>query len=214
KAALAREGVVTEVSPLAPLALTVTSGNPVHSPLLSEGRFSIQDVGSQILPLLMPAGGLLVDLAAAPGGKAISALAHGRARHALALDRSGSRRSGVVENARRLGWPAIRPVAASLEEPPLSERRFDRVLLDAPCSGTGTFRKNPEIRYRVSAAAIERLAASQEAWLSAAATLVSPGGLLLYSTCSLEEEENERVVGRVLERDPNLAAESIQPPEA
>ncbi len=214
RAALSREGTVTEPSPLSPLALTVTSGNPVRSSLLAEGHFSIQDVGSQILPLLLPAGEFLVDLASAPGGKAIAALAHGTARKVLALDRSRNRLSRVVENARRLRWPMIRPVAASLDAPPLAERRFDRVLLDAPCSGTGTFRKNPEIRYRVSAAAIERLAASQELWLAAAATLVAPGGFLLYSTCSLEEEENERVVERVLARTPDLVAEPIHSPEA
>jgi 16S rRNA (cytosine967-C5)-methyltransferase len=214
RAALSREGTVAEPSPLSPLALTVTSGNPVRSSLLAEGHFSIQDVGSQILPLLLPAGGFLVDLASAPGGKAISALAHGTAREALALDRSRNRLSRVVENARRLQWPTIRPVAASLDAPPLAERRFDRVLLDAPCSGTGTLRKNPEIRYRVSASAIERLAASQELWLAAAAALVAPGGFLLYSTCSLEEEENERVVERVLARTSDLAAEPIQAPDA
>jgi 16S rRNA (cytosine967-C5)-methyltransferase len=213
RSALAREEIVSEASPLSPLALTVTSGNPLRSPLLAQGHFSIQDVGSQILPLLLPAGGLLVDLAAAPGGKAISALAHGRTREVLALDRSRNRLHRVVENARRLAWPVIRPVAASLEALPLSERRFERVLLDAPCSGTGTLRKNPEIRYRVSAAAIERLAASQETWLAAAAMLVAPGGYLLYSTCSLEEEENERVVERVLASDPDLTAEAIEAPE-
>ena len=81
---------------------------------------------------------------------------------------------------------------------------MDRVLFDAPCSGTGTLRKNPEIRYRVTPEAIERLSRAQENGLSAAAGLLAPGGYLLYSTCSLEEEENERVVERVLARRPEI----------
>ncbi|MFY9550203.1 MAG: transcription antitermination factor NusB, partial [Thermoanaerobaculia bacterium] len=214
RAALTQEGIETEVSPLAPLALTVLSGDSLRSPLFAQGHFSIQDVGSQILPLLLPAGGLLADLAAAPGGKSIAALAYGRAREALALDRSLARLSRVVENARRLGLPTIRPAAGDLAALPLPEARFDRVLLDAPCSGTGTLRKNPEIRYRVSAAAVGRLASSQEEWLTAAARGLSAGGFLLYSTCSLEEEENERVVERVLARTPDLEAAAIEPPAA
>jgi 16S rRNA (cytosine967-C5)-methyltransferase len=214
RTALLREGIETEASPLAPLGLTVLSGNPLRSALFTRGHFSIQDVGSQVLPLLLPAGGLLVDLAAAPGGKTISALAHGRAREAVALDRSRVRLSRVVENARRLGFPRIWPAAGDLAAPPLPLGRFDRVLLDAPCSGTGTLRKNPEIRYRVSAAGIERLAISQENWLGSAATLLSPGGFLLYATCSLEEEENERVVERVLTSHPGLHRAAIEPPEA
>ena len=77
-AALAEEGIATEASAIAPLALTVLSGNPLRSRLLAEGHFSVQDIGSQLLPLLLPEGELLVDLAAAPGGKSLSALAHGR----------------------------------------------------------------------------------------------------------------------------------------
>ncbi|HVQ53973.1 MAG TPA: transcription antitermination factor NusB, partial [Thermoanaerobaculia bacterium] len=204
RSALASEGVETELSPLAPLALTVLRGNPLRSPLLAAGHFSVQDVGAQLLPLLMPEGDLLVDLAAAPGGKSLSAVAHGRARWTAAVDRSRRRLARVTENVLRLGIPEVRAVAGDFGALPLPDGRCARILLDAPCSGTGTLRKNPEIRYRVTAEAIDRLAGAQTGALSAAARLLAPGGYLLYSTCSLEEEENERVVARVLAGEPDL----------
>jgi 16S rRNA (cytosine967-C5)-methyltransferase len=203
---LAAEGVGTEPVDGAPLALSVRSGNPLRSRLHAEGFFSIQDVGSQILPLLLPPGSVLVDLAAAPGGKSLSSLAHGRSKWTASVDRSLPRLRLLAQNARRLGYPEARPVAAEIGAPPLSEGRFDRVLLDAPCSGTGTLRKNPEIRYRVTPEAIERLAGAQEAALRSAMRLLAPGGYLLYSTCSLEEEENERIVERVCGGDGSSAA--------
>jgi 16S rRNA (cytosine967-C5)-methyltransferase len=212
-AALATEGVQTERSALTPLGLTVLSGHPLRSATFAAGQFSVQDLGAQVLPLLLPPGERLVDLAAAPGGKSLSALAHGRARRTFAVDASPSRLRRVAENVRRLDADAL-PAAADLAALALPEKRFDRVLLDAPCSGTGTLRKNPEIRYRVTTAAIERLAAKQEAWLAAAAALLAPGGWLLYSTCSLEAEENERVVERVCAAIPGLAPAPIEAPAA
>jgi 16S rRNA (cytosine967-C5)-methyltransferase len=200
RARLREDGVLTEPSALVPLALTVTSGNPLRSPLHAEGAFSIQDVGSQLLPLLLPAGSLLIDLAAAPGGKSLSAVAHGKAMRTAAVDRSLPRLRLLAENTRRLGYREIHPVAGDLAALPLRDGGFDRALLDAPCSGTGTLRKNPEIRYRLTAEAIERLSRDQEAVVERAAGLLSPGGYLLYSTCSLEWEENERVVERVMAR--------------
>ncbi len=212
RAALAAEGIATETSRFAPLCLTVLSGNPLRSPAFAQGHFSVQDAGSQVLPLLLPEGDLLVDLAAAPGGKSLSAIAHGRARRSAAIDVSRSRLGRVAENSIRLGVPEVRPVAADIGALPLPAGRFERVLLDAPCSGTGTLRKSPEIRYRVTPAAIERLARSQAEALTSAAALLAAGGYLLYSTCSLEEEENEAVVARVLETDPDLERASISPP--
>jgi 16S rRNA (cytosine967-C5)-methyltransferase len=211
-AELAREGIETRPSAGAPLALIVRSGNPFRTRAFAGGAFSVQDVGSQILPLLLPEGSLLVDLAAAPGGKSISAILHGRARRAVAIDRSPARLGLVAENARRLGVPEIHPVAGDVVLPPLPPGRFDRVLLDAPCSGTGTLRKNPEIRYRVTPDAIARLARAQEDAVAAAASLLVPGGFLLYSTCSLEAEENERVVERALDRVPELERAPIAAP--
>jgi 16S rRNA (cytosine967-C5)-methyltransferase len=213
-AALAVEGVVTEPALLSPLGLTVRSGNPLRSPLLTAGHFSVQDVGGQALALLLPAGDLLIDLAAAPGGKSFAAVSLGRARRVVALDRSASRLRRLAEARRRLGIGEVFPVAGDILRAPLPEDRFDRVLFDAPCSGTGTLRKNPEIRLRLAEEAIERLSRRQEEGLAAAAALLAPGGFLLYSTCSLEEEENERVVARVIARFPELTLAPIEAPAA
>jgi 16S rRNA (cytosine967-C5)-methyltransferase len=212
-AALAAEGIETEPSPMTPLGLTVRSGNAVASPLFRSGQFSIQDAAGQALPLLLPAGETLVDLAAAPGGKSFAAVSLGRARRTIALDRSPTRLERLLENRKRLGLLEVLPAAGDVLAPPLASRASARVLFDAPCSGTGTLRKNPEIRYRVTPEAIERLAAAQERGLASAASLLAPGGFLLYSTCSLEEEENERVVARVLARDPELEPAPIEAPE-
>ncbi|HSP94464.1 MAG TPA: transcription antitermination factor NusB [Thermoanaerobaculia bacterium] len=211
--ALRAEHVIAEVSPLSPLALTVVSGNPFRTSLHAAGHFMVGDVASQALPLLLPPGDTLVDLAAAPGGKSFSAILHGRFRRAFALDRSVARLSLVLENRARLGLSTVLPAAGDFRMPPLRAGCFERVLLDAPCSGTGTLRKNPEIRYRVTPEAIERLALAQEEGLLAAAALLAPGGRLLFSTCSLEEEENERVVERVLAHDSGLEPASLDAEE-
>ncbi|HEX9304170.1 MAG TPA: 16S rRNA (cytosine(967)-C(5))-methyltransferase RsmB [Thermoanaerobaculia bacterium] len=211
--ALAQEGVATELSGISPLGLSVVSGNPLGSSFLSDGLFTVQDVGAQALALLLPPGDVLVDLAAAPGGKSFAALAFGRARRTISIDRSVAGLARFAGNARRLGMPEARAVAADFLAPPLPAGRFDRVLLDAPCSGTGTLRKNPEIRYRIRPAGIEKLSRLQVRALSCAADLLAPGGYLLYATCSLEEEENERVVEDVLAERPELSPMPIEPPE-
>ncbi len=212
--ALRGEGIQTEPSSLSPLGLTVVAGNPLRSRLFSAGLFTVQDVVSQALPLLLPPGDTLVDLAAAPGGKSFAALLFGRARRSIALDRSLPRLAMLEENRARLGLKEALPVAADVGAPPLSPRLFDRVLYDAPCSGTGTLRKSPEIRYRITSDSIDRLASAQAAGLASAAGLLSAGGYLLYATCSLEAEENESVVARVLSEDPRLELAPLEPPEA
>ncbi|HYK43250.1 MAG TPA: transcription antitermination factor NusB, partial [Thermoanaerobaculia bacterium] len=211
-AALAAEGIETEASELTPLGITVRSGNALASPLFRKGHFSIQDAAGQALPLLLPAGETLVDLAAAPGGKSFAAVSLGRARRSIALDRSPARLERLLETRKRLGLFEVLPAAGDVLAPPLTPRTCARVLFDAPCSGTGTLRKNPEVRYRVTPEAIERLSAAQENGLASAGELLAPGGFLLYSTCSLEAEENERVVSRVLARDPGLEVAPIEAP--
>jgi 16S rRNA (cytosine967-C5)-methyltransferase len=143
----------------------------------------------------VPAGAEVIDLCAAPGGKALG-LAE-RAGRVAAADLSARRLRRVMENAVRVGWGArVGGVVADGRHPPF--RAVDAVLLDAPCTGTGTFRRHPDGRWRVTPEDIDALTRLQDELLDAAAALVRPGGVLVYSTCSLEPEENELRIERFL----------------
>lgn len=143
----------------------------------------------------VPPGTKVADLCAAPGGKAL-ALSRG-AVYTVAADRSERRMQLVQENLARVGG-AVGLVVADVLKPPISSA--DVVLLDVPCTGTGTLRRHPDGRWRLSQDQIGGLAAIQRDILDAAAVLVPPGGLLIYSTCTLEPEENEIQVKAFLDR--------------
>jgi 16S rRNA (cytosine967-C5)-methyltransferase len=149
----------------------------------------------------VPEGATVIDLAAAPGGKALGMAE--RAAHVAAADLSPRRIGRVAENAARIGWGGrIGPVVADGRHPPF--RAADAVLLDAPCTGTGTFRRHPDGRWRVTPDDLAALARLQRELLDAAAALVRPGGVLVYSTCSLEREENEERVEAFLADHPEF----------
>jgi 16S rRNA (cytosine967-C5)-methyltransferase len=150
----------------------------------------------------VPAGTMVADFCAAPGGK-ILALA-GRSSKILATDRSESRIRMVRDNARRTGRPIALAVADALHPAVV---RADVVLLDVPCSGTGTLSRHPDARWRLRPEAIDEMADLQARMLEAAAEVVAPGGLLVYSTCTLEHEENEDRVEAFLEARPDFAVE-------
>ena len=214
RAALKKEGVETEPLAAAPTGLSVTSGNPIRTRAFDDGFFYIADAGSQVLPLLLPPGRLLADLAAAPGGKTASAIFSGRFGKVFAFDRSLARLGDLLANRRRLRLDSAEPAAADLAALPFSSKGFERVLLDAPCSGTGTLRKIPEIRHRLAPDTLPRLAETQARLLGAAAGVVAPGGYLLYSTCSIEAEENEDVAAGFLSSHPAFDFAPIEaPPE-
>jgi len=210
--ALAAGGVRAERSPWAVLALTVVEGNAAAHRLVSSGALAVVDVAAQALVSLLPPADVAADLTAAPGGKARTLLATGRARRVLALERTPSRAARLAANlaaAGRRGEALV--VRADAGEPPLPRGRLSSVLLDAPCSGTGTLRKNPEIRLRLRPGDLERYAHAQRRLLDAALSLLAPGGILLYVTCSLEREENEDVVDAALSVRP--AFRRVRPPE-
>ncbi|CAN5296001.1 RsmB/NOP family class I SAM-dependent RNA methyltransferase [soil metagenome] len=146
-------------------------------------------------------GERVVDLCAAPGGKALAMAAAGGS--VVAADLSASRLGRVVENVARVGWSGrVFPLAADALSPPF--RAVDLVLLDAPCTGTGTLRRHPDGRWRLQPADVEALAELQRSLLDAAAPIVRPGGRLVYATCSLEPEENEVQVARFLADHPEF----------
>lgn len=149
----------------------------------------------------VPEAARVVDLCAAPGGKTLGMSE--RARFVVAADRSSSRIGLVVENVRRLGREErIAPVVADGRAAPFRAGSADVLLLDAPCTGTGTFRRHPDGRWRIRPEHLESLGQLQQELVSAAAHLVAPGGVLVYATCSLEPEENELQIEWFLERHP------------
>ncbi len=158
-------------------------------------------------------GSRIADLCAAPGGKA--ALLAGRGHEVWALEASRVRMAKLVANRDRLALARLHPALADSKRPPL--KSADLVLIDAPCSGTGTLARNPDLRWRLRAADLRALVEVQRRLLESGAELVAVGGHLVYATCSLEPEENEGQVmeflGRRRDFAPDPPAESVVPAE-
>jgi 16S rRNA (cytosine967-C5)-methyltransferase len=170
-----------------------------------QGLFFVQDPGATLVTryAAFPAGSTVADLCAAPGGKSLE-LAR-EAAFVVAADRSPQRLARVRANLARLDARNIDLVAADAREPALAP--VDGVLLDVPCTGTGTFRRHPDARWRLRISDLAVMAAIQRAILEAGASLVKEGGLLVYSTCSLEPEENDEAVDAFLAAHPDWVLE-------
>ncbi len=177
---------------------------PAQLPGFEEGGFIVQDPAHALACRFaaIPPGTVVYDACAAPGGKAV-ALERGGA-HVLAGDARRQRVGRLLETARRAGV-AIRVAVADLLAAPFRPAALAAVLVDAPCSATGTMARHPDARWRVTPRTIARAAERQRALLAAAAALVHPGGLLVYATCSLEPEENNDIVTEFLARHPQFA---------
>ncbi len=183
--------------------------------LAASGQVYLQDEASQLVAEVLGGGPgeRILDLCAAPGSKTthIADLA-GDSAFIVAADLHNHRLQTVVSGARLQGFGSIHCVVLDgLRRLPFAAESFERVLVDAPCSGTGTLRRNPEIRWRISPADIEDLARRQQELLSNAARTVKPGGRLVYSTCSVEPEENEAVVKTFLENHTSFARAPLPP---
>ena len=205
-ARLRDEGIETTPSPWLDEALRVTAGSVPATATFRDGWVYLQDEAAQILAaLLLPAGAdsRVIDFCAAPGGKAVLiADQAGPPGLLVAADASRARLRRLCANAARLGIDRLRPLVMDGTRPAL-RGRFDRILVDAPCSGTGVIRRHPEIRWRFDAAALGRMAARQRRILAAAADHLAPGGRLVYSVCSLEPEEGPEVVEALLAARPD-----------
>ena len=198
-------GATLEPSEVAADAWRVSGATSVLRELTVAGHIYLQDEASQLVPQLLKveSGERVLDLCAAPGGK--TTLMADRARDEamiVAADRSATRMETVIATSGLQELKSIEPVLLdAAEQLPFKPGSFDKVLVDAPCSGTGTLRRNPEIRWRLSTADIDAFAEKQKRILSRAADAVKPGGRLVYSTCSVEREENEDVIAEFLARD-------------
>ncbi len=209
---LAAEGCATVPSALARDGLLVTAGNPLHSEAFRRGDLYVQDEGSQAAALVPAphAAERVLDAAAAPGGKGLALLAREPSIRLVAADRSLPRLARLTENLGRLGR-AVQVAAADAEQPPW-RAAFERVILDSPCSGSGTLRRHPELKWRFRETELERLGAASLAQLVALAGTVAPGGRLIHITCSIEPEENEVVAARFLATRGDFAFEALDGP--
>lgn len=211
---LAAEGVAADPGAIDPDALRVRGGGFASTRAFREGRFHVQDEASQLAGALLGAGPMrrVADVCAAPGGKTMAAverLADGGL--VLALDRHPGRLRRLVANASRLGHRGVAAVVADATRPLPLLGEFDGVIVDAPCSGTGTLRRHPEIRWRLVEEDLVRLAERQRRILATAAQVVGPRGVLVYSVCSLEPEEGEEVLRAFLESHPAFEIDDPRP---
>jgi 16S rRNA (cytosine967-C5)-methyltransferase len=214
RAALDAEGVATDEAPegaVWPMASVRLGRGAALTELdaFRRGLFHVQDPASTFVTVYaaFPSGAVVADLCAAPGGKAVE-LARTAGR-VLAGDRSPTRLARVADNVRRLGAHNVVPFVGDATAPPVAG--VDALLVDVPCTGTGTFRRHPDARWRLQPSDLAVLPAEQRAILRAAAACVRPGGLLVYSTCSIEREENDEPVDAFLAAHPEWTLEPPPP---
>jgi 16S rRNA (cytosine967-C5)-methyltransferase len=203
--ALRTLGFTAEASPMAPYGIRVKERPSLAElPMLKNGEVEIQDEGSQIVAMLVEArpGERVVDFCAGAGGKTLALAAQmANKGRVIACDVSAGRLKRAAERFRNAGLHNIETRLLTSETDRWVKRhkgRFDRVLVDAPCTGTGTWRRNPDARWRSLGSGLETLLPLQARILASAARLVKPGGRLVYATCSLLSEENEAQVDAFL----------------
>ncbi|MDE2341877.1 MAG: RsmB/NOP family class I SAM-dependent RNA methyltransferase [Betaproteobacteria bacterium] len=213
--ALRAEGLAAEPTPWSPIGIRVPGRPAIHRlPLFSGGQVEVQDEGSQLLGYLVAPRrrDMVADFCAGAGGKTLmlGALMHNQGR-VYAFDVSERRLNNLKPRLKRSGLSNLTPVLISGENDTRVRRlagKMDRVLVDAPCSGLGTLRRNPDLKLRQNEVSVAELVTKQAAILHAAANLVKPGGRLVYATCSLLPEENDLQADRFAAEHPQFRAVS------
>jgi len=208
---LALERVETTPARFAEDALIVTGGNPLLTPIAHSGAFVVQDEASQLVGAFAAAaaGERILDACASPGGKTTQmAAAMNGTGIIVAADVRGRRLDLLARTVAESGATNVRVVQSNARAAAPFQRVFDAVLVDAPCSGLGTLRRDPDIRWRRAESDLAALAAAQIEMLTQLARVIRPGGRLIYSTCSSEPEENEAVVGAFLDAHPGYHRET------
>ncbi|MBQ9260338.1 MAG: RsmB/NOP family class I SAM-dependent RNA methyltransferase [Neisseriaceae bacterium] len=209
------EGFQAAATPFSPWGIRLIDKSSLHKhPLFLDGTLEVQDEGSQLLSLLSGAkrGLTVVDFCAGAGGKtlAMGALMHNKGR-LYAFDISEKRLNNLKPRLMRSDLGNVLPQVIENEHDSKLQRlrgKADIVLVDAPCSGTGTLRRNPDIKYRQSPEKIARIVEQQSSIFQAASQLVAPNGRLIYATCSLLTVENERQVEQFLQQNPQVTLEN------
>lgn len=208
---LAQAGLEAEPTPWAPTGIRV-QGKPSLSklPAFNDGSIEVQDEGSQLLALLLDAkrNEMAVDFCAGAGGKTLAVgVAMRNTGRLYALDTSANRLEALQPRLQRSGLTNVHPMVIAHEKDERLNRmigKMDRVLVDAPCSGLGTLRRSPDLKWRQSAKGVADMAALQASILASAARLVKPGGRLVYATCSLLPDENEAVADAFTQSNPSF----------
>jgi 16S rRNA (cytosine967-C5)-methyltransferase len=212
-ATLARDGIDAAATPYSPVGIRLKDKPAINRhPLFLGGKIEVQDEGSQLLGYLVAPkrGEMVADFCAGAGGKTLllGALMHSQGR-IYAFDVSEKRLSQLKPRLKRSGLSNLHPQLIANENDLKIKRlagKLDRVLVDAPCSGLGTLRRNPDLKWRQQPNDIAELTRKQAAILTAAARLVKPGGRLVYATCSILPEENEQIVETFLAAHPEFEA--------
>lgn len=211
-AALAEAPILAEPTPFAPLGLRIIKKPSIQNlPLFKDGSIEVQDEGSQLLAQVLGAkrGEMVVDFCAGAGGKTLALGAMMRNTGRLyAFDISEKRLAKLKPRLARSGLSNVHPVLIAHENDAKIKRlagKIDRVLVDAPCSGLGTLRRNPDVKWRQSPDALAELNLKQLSILGGAARLVKAGGRLVYATCSLLDEENDAIAEQFLASHPDFS---------